>query len=156
MRFPQVIQRPSALDYGPEFDSHGIITVEPPRRRGDYVVLAPKPGPDGTERGLLEPPEVAVPLATFTGWNLRSREIGAEGMLRALVGSTIPFARTKAQREASGDPRPSIEERYASFAAYRNAFDAACAALVQRRLLLPEELERVQAQRDEARPLFGR
>ena len=156
VRFPEVIQRPPALDYGPEFESRGIITLEPPRRRGDYVVLVPKPGPDGTERGLLDPPEVAVPLATFTGWNLRNREIGAEGMLRALVGSTIPFARTRAQREASKDPRASVEERYASFAAYRDAFNAACAALVQRRLLLPEDVERLQTKGNEARPLFGR
>src|SRR5262249_43070589 len=68
VRYPEVIQRPSALDYGPDFRTKGIIGVEPPRVLGRYVVKVPKSGPDGNDLGTLLPPEVAVPLATHTGW----------------------------------------------------------------------------------------
>ena len=63
-------------------------------------------------------PELAVPLATHTGWNLRHPDIGGAEQLLVFAGATIPFARTRAERQASGDPRPSIEERYASRADY--------------------------------------
>src|SRR5262249_2932269 len=81
VRYPEVLQQPSALDLGPDFESKGIITREPPETRGQYVVLVPKSGPDGNDLGTLLPAEVAVPLATYTGWNLRRREVGAEAQL---------------------------------------------------------------------------
>ena len=55
-----------------------------------------------------------MPLATHTGWNLRHPDIGGAEQLLVFAGATLPFARTRAEREATGDPRPSIEERYAS------------------------------------------
>jgi hypothetical protein len=154
MRYPSVIQVPSCLDYGPDFQSRGIITVEPPRKRGDYVVRVPKSGPDGNDLGTLLPPEVAVPLATHTGWNLRRRDAGAEAMLAGLMGSYIPFPRTRAERRAAGDPRPSIKERYPSFAAYRKQFAAACAGLKREGYLLQEDADRLVAGRDKYRGLF--
>src|SRR5207237_4830360 len=126
VRYPEVIQRPSALDYGPDFLTKGVITVDPPRVVGQYVVKVPRGGADGNDLGTLLPPEVAVPLATYTGWNLRRRDVGAEGMLLSLAGSYIPFPRTRADREATGDPRPSVEERYGSFDQYRQQFAAMC------------------------------
>ncbi len=147
VRYPEVIQRPPFLDYGPQFADRGIITVEPPRIRGHYVVLVPRSDPDGNDLGMLLLPEVAVPLATYTAWNLRRREVGAEGMLAALAGSFIPFPRTKAERRATGDPRQSIAERYPRFDDYREPFSRACDQLVRGRYLLKEDAERLLAGR---------
>jgi hypothetical protein len=147
VRYPQVIQRPPDLDFGPEFATRGILTNHPPRIKGHYVVLVPRSGPDGNDLGTLLPPEVAVPLATYTGWNLRRADVGADGMLASLLGSYFPFPKTRAAREAAGDPRPSIEERYGSFAAYREQFAAACARYVGQRYLLREDADRLSANR---------
>jgi hypothetical protein len=154
VRFPEVIQRPAALDYGPEFATRGIITIEPPRVVSDYTALFPKSGPDGNDLGMLLAPEVAVPLATYTGWNLRRRDAGAEGMLASLMGSYIPFPRTRAERWTSGDPRESIEERYGSFAVYRQKFAAACDDLCRHGYLLKEDADRLVKDRDKHRALF--
>jgi hypothetical protein len=126
VRYPAVIQRPPLADLGPEFASRGLITVEPPRVLGHFVVRVPRSGPDGNDLGTLLPPEVAVPLATYTGWNLRRRGVGAEAMLASLSGSYLPFPKTKAEAQAAGDPRPSVAERYGSFAGYRKRYAAAC------------------------------
>ncbi len=79
VRFPTVIQQPSYNDYGPTFASKRIITIEPPKVKGTYKVLVPKGDADGNDLGMLLPPEVAAPLGTFTGWNLRRKEAGADG-----------------------------------------------------------------------------
>jgi hypothetical protein len=154
VRYPEVIQRPPCRDLGPDFETRGTITVEPPRIRGLYTVRVPKSGPDGNDLGCLLPPEVAVPLATYTGWNLRRRDAGAEGMLVSLMGSYIPFPKTRAEREATGDPRQSVEDRYGNFEAYRKQFAAACDELVERRYLLPEDAKRLVAGREKVRERF--
>jgi hypothetical protein len=154
VRYPEVIQCPSAFDYGSEFLTKGILSIDPPRVLGRYVVRVPHSGPDGNDLGTLLPPEVALPLATYTGWNLRRREAGAEAMLVSLAGSYIPLPRTRAQRQATGDPRESIEERYGSFDEYRQRFTAACDDLVKRRYLLAEDADRLRAGREKVRELF--
>lgn len=127
VRYPQVIHQPERLDFGPEFETKGIATIEPPRRGAKYVVKVPRVGPDGNELGTLLPVEVAVPTATYTGWNLRRADVGAEGQLVSLMGSYIPFPRTKKERIASGDPRLSIEERYESLGDYQSQAKLAAA-----------------------------
>jgi hypothetical protein len=149
IRYPQVIQRPQATDFGPQFLSRGLITFEPPKIRGDYVVLVPKSGPDGNDLGTLLPPEVAVPLATYTGWNLRSKDVGADGALASLIGSYIPFPRTAEERKSTGDPRLSIRERYTELGGYKERFAAKCSELVRQRYLLAEDAERLNAGRSE-------
>jgi hypothetical protein len=155
VRYPEVIQRPQALDLGPDFATRGIISVEPPRILGDYRVLVPRSGADGNDLGTLLPPEVGVPLATFTGWNLRRRDVGAEGMLASLAGSYIPFSRTEKERKASGDPRPSLQARHGSFEEYQKRFTAYCGDLVKRRYLLEEDAGRLIRERERFRPLFA-
>jgi hypothetical protein len=154
VRYPEVIQQPSALDLGPDFAAKGIIAQEPPVILGHYTVLVPKSDADGNDLGCLSPLEVAVPLATYTGWNLRRRDVGAEGMLASLAGSYIPFPATEAARQASGDRRVSIEKRYGSFAAYRKRWEAERDRLVRSRYLLSEDGERLAAQLEAVRPLF--
>lgn len=71
--YPLVIRQPPWLDLGPRWSEQRIIDNQPPRVVGHYSVLVPKSGPDGNELGCLLPPEVAAPVATYTGWNVRSR-----------------------------------------------------------------------------------
>jgi hypothetical protein len=156
VRYPDVIQRPHVLNFGPNFQRSSVIDREPPEILGHYVMLVPKCDADGNDLGCLLPPEVAVPLATYTGWNLRSREVGAEGMLASLMGSYVPFPRTDAERKAKGDPRKSIEERYANFDEYKKRCEAACADLVKQRYILQEDAERFLASREKQRTLFAK
>jgi hypothetical protein len=154
VRYPEVIQRPPVLDLGAEFATKGIARIEPPRIRGHYVVRVPRSGPDGNDLGCLLPLEVAVPLATYTGWNLRRRDVGAEAMLVGLAGSYIPLPRTEAERRAAGDPRESIAKRYGNFAGYRKRWEAARDDLVKRRYLLAEDAERLTGELEGVRALF--
>jgi len=154
VRYPEVIQRPPFLWLGPDFEAKGIISVEPPEVKAQYTVMVMKSGPDGNDLGTLLAPEVAVPLATYTGWNLRRRDAGAEAMLASLQGSYIPFAKTKDERKKAGDPRDSIEERYGSFGKYVKQFDANCLEMVKRRYLLAEDAERLVKEREKVRGLF--
>ena len=84
--------------------------VEPPLPPLPYLV--PQVDNDGNDVAGIRVPEQAVPLATTTGWNFRAEHLGNPTTIVALAGSYIPFARTRAERQANGDPRPSIEERY--------------------------------------------
>jgi hypothetical protein len=154
VRYPEVIQQPDARNYGPHFLSHGIISVEPPEPIGAYHVRVPKSDADGNDLGCLLPPEVAAPLATYTGWNLRRREVGAEGMLASLAGSYIPFPLTAEDRKATGDPRVSIKERYGTFEKYLEAFQRACDKLRRREYLLEEDVERLVRELDRHKKLF--
>ncbi len=143
--FPTVIHQPEWLDFGNRFEREGIIDRQPPVHRGDYTVLAPTVGPDGNERGMLLLPSVAVPLGTFTGWNLRDPSIGAPTELLGLTGGYIPFPKTPADRAQSGDPRPSVSERYPSHEAYRARFSAHAERLRRSGYILPEDLPRLEA-----------
>jgi Alpha/beta hydrolase domain len=155
VNYPETIQQPSRLDFGPRWQTERIIDFQPPKIRGDYKVLAPRCGPDGNELGCLLPPEVAVPVATYTGWNLRKAEVGAEGELVALTGSYIPFPTTKADRERTGDPRLSVQERYGSLDEYTRQFTAACDKLKAAGYLFDEDAERlVNLHRERVAPLF--
>lgn len=139
VRYPTVIQEPEFLDHGPEFAAKRRLTRIPPQRKGEYTVLVPAYGPDGNERGMLQAPSVAVPIGTYTGWNLRSSAIGADTELLSLTGSFIPFARTRAEAAAAGDPRPALLQRFPTFDAYERAYLAALQLLTEERYLLTEE-----------------
>jgi hypothetical protein len=99
-------------------------------------LLVPQVDADGNDRAGIRLPEVTVPLATYTGWNFRSAATGGTNQLVPLLGSYIPFAHTKAERERRQDPRLSIEERYASKQQYLDAIDKSAAALVKEGYLL--------------------
>jgi hypothetical protein len=103
-------------------------------------LLVPKVDADGNELAGVRLPEVAVPLATHAGWNFRQPRIGAPDELVPLLGAWIPFPATRVAREASGDPRPSVADRYASRADYLAKFEAAAAALAKEGYLLKDDL----------------
>jgi hypothetical protein len=137
-------------DYGLEFDARGIISEFPPKPvpGQEYPLGVPQVDADGNSIAGLRYPDVDVPLGTYNGWSLRKAGY-AEGDQFWNTGSFVPFARTRAEREATGDPRPSIEERYGSHAEYVEAVRRAAQARVDQRLLLEEDAERmVSAARD--------
>jgi hypothetical protein len=103
--------------------------------------LVPQTDRDGIEIAGIRLPDIEVPLATYTGWNFRNNSVGGTDQLYPLMGSYIPFATTKEQRLASGDPRLSIEERYASRTAYLAAVEKAGMKLVNERYLRSEDLQ---------------
>lgn len=140
IRYPQGIQKPPFADYGPKFASHGVITIEPPTVKGNYTVLVPKANQDGNDLGTLNLADITVPLATYTGWNLQRERFGADGALATLLGSCIPLPPTKADKARSEDPRSSIEERYATYGAYRVEYRVACAQLQRLGFLLPGDI----------------
>ena len=112
------------LDFGPDFDK-GIMTILPPRKVGTpYPALVPKTDSDGNDIAGVRMPDVAVPVGTYTGWALRANPPGANDGCDG-AGQFIPFAKTKAEREMNSDPRPSLEERYASHEDYVTKVTAA-------------------------------
>jgi hypothetical protein len=141
--------------WGPLFnnqDESGIITVEPPRVvRGPgifglfgvgYTILVPQVDLDGNDLGGVRSATLQAPLGTYTGWNLGRADRWPDHLC-SLQGSFIPFAKTRAERIAVGDPRPSLEERYGDHAGYVAAVRAATEALTAQRLLLPEDAARL-------------
>ena len=129
------------FDFGPEFDQ-GILSVLPPKLAGTpYPVFVPKTDADGNDIAGVRLPEVAVPIATYTGWALRAD--GHDGCDAA--GQRIPFAKTKAARETSGDPRLSLEERYGDHAVYVRLVTQAAQELKAQRFLLDEDVAQITA-----------
>jgi hypothetical protein len=128
------------------------LLFDPDPETGESRRIPPGDGPaygsrvsavddDGNEVGGIVLPELRVPLATHTGWNLRHPDIGGEEQILVFAGSTLPFPRTRAEREATGDPRLSIEERYRSRDDYLAAIRRAARDLCAQRYLLEEDVE---------------
>jgi hypothetical protein len=126
------------LDYGPNWRD-GILTVQPPHVGKSFPVLVPQVDVDGNELGGVHLPEITVPLATYTGWNLRDPSIGGATQRVAMEGSYFPFPKNAAERQQSGDPRKSIAERYPDREAYLVQFARAADELIQQRWILPED-----------------
>ena len=130
------------LDFGPQWKA-GIVSKEPPVTGKAFTVLVPQVDADGNDLAAVRLPELQVPLATYTGWNLRDPSIGAPEQRISFLGSFIPFARTAADRAQAGDPRPSIAERYKSREEYMGKFSEAARALARERFFLKEDLEAI-------------
>ena len=96
----------------------GILTTLPPAiTPSAYPVFVPKTDADGNDVAGIRLPEIEVPIATYSGWNIRSADYAADDMCNA-SGQKIPFPATMSDRVASGDPRPSVQERYRNHAGY--------------------------------------
>jgi hypothetical protein len=147
LKFPVV--KGFALAPGANAIRPPVDWIDPPGSGGKVYLTASGPqtygarvaavDADGNEIAGIRLPDVAVPLATYTGWNVYK---GQPGELCDRDGSYVPFARTRAERDASGDPRLSIEERYRTRESYVAKVKAAADALVAERLLLPADAER--------------
>jgi hypothetical protein len=129
------------MDYGPDFATKGIISQEPPALGAPYAILVPQVDTNGNDIGGIRLPHVAVPLGTFTGWNYTVPRLANLDYLGGLVGSFIPFERTRADREASRDPRPSIAETYRTKEIHLDRVRNAAEALVAQRFVRREDIE---------------
>jgi hypothetical protein len=128
-------------DFGPRVvGNRGVIDNLIPIVLSQHRVLVPKTDAIGNDLAGIRQPEVSVPTATITGWNTRTPEF-TDGDLCDLNGMTIPLRRTKADRMAAGDPRPSLEELYSNHDDYVAKVAAAASALQAQRLMLQEDVD---------------
>jgi len=138
---PDFIMPVHDYDWGPQFnaqDGSGIASLAPPRIKQVLKMFAPKVNADGNELGGVPVVLLDAPLGTYLGWNVTA---GGErpfhrDQICDYVGGMIPFARTAEERKASGDPRPSLQERYGSHDAYVAAVAKAAARAVAEGFLL--------------------
>ena len=151
VKLPRPLRKFTRLDFGPD---PGAPTTVPPAVGRDYPGLVSQVDADGNEVAGIRLPLVSVPLATHLGWNRRHADIGGAGQTLStggasggtLRGSSIPFAATRREREASGDPRLSIEERYPSRQRFIEQVEAAARDLAAQGYLLEEDVEPLVAQ----------
>ena len=128
------------------------MDIEPPLVGKPFGVRVPAVDADGNDRAGVRLPELAVPLATYAGWNYRDPSIGAPAHLAGEIGSYIPFAKNTTQRVGHGDSRSSIEERYVDKADYMRRIRVVAASLLRQRFVLqsdlPDMLSRASAHYD--------
>jgi hypothetical protein len=128
------------VDYGERFLEHGIVDLQPPVIGQAFPTLVPAVDGDGNELGGVRLPEITVPLATYTPWNLRAQRMGAGGEMADFRGAFMPFHRTLQERIVWGDPRPSIAERYPTREHYLGLYALAAIELVEDGFLLAEDV----------------
>jgi hypothetical protein len=143
VKLPTRPQRAWRADYGPDFRAKGIVTQEPPKLGNAFAALVPQVDMDGNETSGIRHPMLVAPLGTYTGWNMRKASQGATDELYSMVGSTFFFAKTKTERLKTGDPRPSLAERYKNKQEYLDKFTAAAKQLAKDGYLLETDLEMV-------------
>ena len=143
VRYQGLHNRQLFLDYGPHI-LRGRMDIHPPRQIGNgaYTILVPEVDRDGNDVAGIRLPVVQVPIGTYTGWNLQPRRL-AEDELSGLLGSFIPFAKTKAERNKLHDPRLSLQERYKNHNDYVQKVSRAARMLLDQRYLLPDDAERM-------------
>jgi hypothetical protein len=129
----------SSLNYN---DLSGSIARQPPLVKRALPTLVPKVDDDGTDVGGVASVLRQAPLGTYTGWNRIAAGFD-KGRFCVNQGAFIPFARTRAERLAAADPRPSLEERYGTHEGYVKAVRAAADKSVAERFLLREDAERL-------------
>jgi hypothetical protein len=120
---PDLINPLLDYDWGPQFDANdasGIPSLAPPKIKQTLNMLVPKVDRDGNEVGGIPVVLLEAPLGTYLGWNITAGGFH-DGQLCNYAGGMLPFARTKAEREARKDPRPSLEERYGNHAGFVDA-----------------------------------
>jgi hypothetical protein len=153
--FPQVPGQPRPeysplyqYDLGASFsypDMTGAMSVIPPKIVKTIPQLMPRIDTDGNELDGIRSPLISAPLGSYVGWNVAASGF-EKGRYCGNIGGYIPFAATKAERLAKGDPRPSLEERYPSHAAYVARVKAQADALVTARYMLPADAARIVAE----------
>ena len=142
-------------DFGPAFrspDVSGIVSLQPPVVRQTLPTLVPRVDEDGNELAGVRSVLLQAPLGTYTGWNPIAGGF-FKGQIQPLGGGYIPFARTKAERLLSGDPRLSLEERYASHDGYVARVRTAAKRLVEQGFLLQDDADRLIGQAENSRVL---
>jgi hypothetical protein len=135
-------------DFGPDLiynDLSGIISIQPPIIKQKIPTFVPKVDGDGNEVAGVKSVLAQAPLATYLGWNVATSGAYA-GQICSFIGGAKALALRKAEREANGDPRLSLEERYGSQEGYNCAVARAAARLVRQRFLLLADADRLITQ----------
>lgn len=114
--------------------------VDPAEPGFPYVPLVPAVDMDGNEIAGVRTPDIQAPIGTYTGWN-RYRAPYPEEVLGDRYGSFLPFAPTRTEGLMTGDPRPSLGDRYGCRAAYVSEVSRAAQSLLTQRLLLPADAQ---------------
>jgi hypothetical protein len=130
------------VDFGTNWRD-GILSIQPPKVSEPFPVLVPQVDADGNERDGVRLPEITVPLATYASWNLRDPSIGAPDQRVSFELSYLPFPKTAAERQTTGDPRKSIAERYSDRETYLTRYHAAVEDLVKQRWIIPEDRDAI-------------
>lgn len=142
-------------DFGPAFvraDVSGVAAQQPPQVRRILPQRVPRVNADGNETAGLPSVYLEVPLGTYTGWNVQADGLGRGGGC-GFSGGFIPFARTRADQLATGDPRASLEERYGSHAGFVDEVKQAVARHRQAGRLLPDEADRIIKEAEDSQVL---
>ena len=142
-------------DFGPTFQYHdvsGVITRQPPAIRQVISSLVPRVNADGNETVGVPSVQLQVPLGTYLGWNVRASGYGSGGGC-SFFGGFIPFARTKVERVALHDPRPSLEERYGSHEGFVTRVREAVKRQSQAGWLLPDDAAKILEQAEQSKVL---
>lgn len=139
---PAVIHEAYRMDYGPRWKSEGVVDRQPPAVGSAFPSMVSQVDGLGNEVAGIRGTELRVPVATFAPWNLRYGFSGNEEELTDFLGTFIPLSRTPEEREARGDPRPSLASLYADHDAYLERVRAATRDLVREGFLLPEDAPR--------------
>jgi hypothetical protein len=137
---PERVHQALRLDFGPQWKKR-IITKQPPGVGKPFPVFVPQVDKDGNDLGGVRLPELEVPLATYTGWNLRDPKSGMPAERVSFLGSFFPFSKTKADADAGHDPRQAIADRYPSREDYLKKFADAAQKLAGERFLLRQDLD---------------
>jgi hypothetical protein len=148
----------TVYDFGPTYlrkDVSGVMGRVPPAIVGPIPSLVPKVDADGNETSGLKSVHAMVPLGTYLGWNVQAGGYFA-GKQCGFTGGYIPFANTRAERLAAGDPRPSLEERYGTHGNFVTKVREAAAQLVAGRYLLAEDAARIVGQAEASQVLQAR
>ena len=137
---PERVHEALRLDFGPQWKKR-IITKQPPAVGKPFPIFVPQVDPDGNDLGGVRLPQLDVPLATYTGWNLRDPTTGMAAERVSFLGSWFPFARSRSTAEEAGDSRRPLDERYKSRDEYLQKFSEATNKLVGDRFLLKEDAD---------------
>jgi hypothetical protein len=144
-------------DYGGTLDANdftGVLSQWPPAIRATLPPVMPKLDADGNETAGIPSVQHQAPLGTYTGWNVtKTGFFQGQPCGGGLAGGYVPFAKTRAERLAAGDPRPSLEERYGTQEGYMCAVRKAAARETQRRLLLPADARRLVDEATASKPV---
>ena len=145
-------------DWGPDFnysDASGVPTNAPPPIKQAIKMLVPRVDADGNEVGGVPVVLTSAPLGTYLGWNVTAN--GARPFHKDQIcdytGGMLPFAKTKAERQANNDPRLSLAERYGTHAGYVAAVAAAGVQAVARGFLLQADADALTAAADASQVL---
>jgi hypothetical protein len=131
------------MDFGSDFNTKRVISNEPPILGPPFRILVPQVNADGNDRSGIRLPETAVPLGTYTGWNIALPQLRDLRYLSGLTGGFDPFPLTREQRQSTSDSRRSIAERYMSREDYLRQIKRAGDYLVRQRFMLATDVEAV-------------